>query len=1194
MRSKRQRKQKDKDSLRGKQLSSQQNGFDSNAVILPEPKKQNLGAEEAAVSIQKPLSKSQQRKLRRLQEEKERRDARSQVYETLAANQISHDALSLLRPAAALGKKETKKEALRRALKLERAGIELPASLADIDLLKERKESRADSELGSEEEDSSSFIETDAEEEEKRSKRSRHEGWPPGDEGFAARIDQKAKLISTTMNSKDLKHVIADIKNELDVHAQSEEDEEPQAVVPKHSSHSCPTTRVVHINRRPDISEARENLPIVAMEQEIMEAVQYSDVVVLCGETGCGKTTQVPQFLLEAGYGCDEFPERSGAIAVTQPRRVAAVATARRIADEVNSPLGTRVGYAVRHDVRCGSETVIKCMTDGVLLRELREDFLLRKYSVVVVDEAHERSLNTDIVLGILSRVLNLRASMTEQGLYPLKLIIMSATLRTEDFMGNRRLFSTPPPLVHVPARQYPVTIHFSKRTELDDYVGAAARKVKQIHTSLPPGGILVFLTGQREVDHLVKRLRTSLSTRGQQDVDAEGSLEEAPVEMMLDDDGSADAAELSYAALGERIEEEIEHDDYEMEDEEDEEEDVVVLGGEGFTPEQIAQAENDFEQRLGVDLNALKDKRGGTSGAQQKVHVLPLYAALQPSAQARVFKPPPEGHRLIIVATNVAETSLTIPSIRYVVDAGRSKQKLLESGSAGGGMARFDIRWVSKASAEQRAGRAGRTGPGHCYRLFSSAVYNDYFPQHTPPEIVNSALESVALSLKSLGIDKVANFPFPTPPEESALQAAERCLVSLSALDNRTGALTTIGAEMASYPIGPRHARMLVEASSSSNTASKRGLFSYAIALAAALSVESPFLSYNPNATTIGEEDDQEAKEFEKAHRRHAREAHAEFRVLDSEALSVLRALCAFESGDRSEQWCKHRHLHFRNLKEASALRHQLARLLIQEGKFKGQVEASLPPPTPAIMGGLRIAVAAGWADRIAKRIRSVDHIKATGGGKTSRAVRYRSALLMEDIYLHPHSTIKSMAPEYLVYTEIIRSIKRPYMIGVSAIEPMWLPDVASPLCRMGPPLNDPPPVYSKSRDVVLCWRDVFFGKHDWELPQHATVHPNSSERAAYFAAALLEGTVFETFKALRKTLTLPPKACTQLDLRAHKKVSDLLEALEKANIDTKQALVNKWREEGNYLKKELIGWMQKGTESVLLQVWNRLTCKE
>ncbi|KAK8501814.1 hypothetical protein V6N12_072949 [Hibiscus sabdariffa] len=284
---------------------------------------------------------------------------------------------------------------------------------------------------------------------------------------------------------------------------------------------SAPT--VVHVKRPDEVESKRKDLPIVMMEQEIMEAINENPTVIICGETGCGKTTQVPQFLYEAGFASKLSTIRSGVIGVTQPRCVAVLATAKRVAFELGLHLGKEVGFQVRHDKKIGDRCSTKFMTDGILLREVQNDALLKRYSVVVLDEAHERSLNTDILIGMLSRVIQLRQDLykkqqqmvssgrsvsPENMIFPLKLVLMSATLCVEDFVSERRLFRIAPPVIEVPTRQYPVTIHFSKRTELVDYIGQAFKKVMSIHKRLPPGGILIFVTGQREVEYLCRRLR--------------------------------------------------------------------------------------------------------------------------------------------------------------------------------------------------------------------------------------------------------------------------------------------------------------------------------------------------------------------------------------------------------------------------------------------------------------------------------------------------------------------------------------------------------------------------------------------------------------------------------------------------------------------------------------------------------------
>lgn len=266
------------------------------------------------------------------------------------------------------------------------------------------------------------------------------------------------------------------------------------------------------IKRRPSVTESRMELPILAEEQSIVEAILMNPVVVICGETGSGKTTQVPQMLYEAGFG---FPGSAnpGMVAVTQPRRVAAVSLAERVRDELGFDKKSGVvAHQIRYSSTTSPDTAIKFMTDGVLLRELATDFLLSRYSVVVVDEAHERGVNTDVLIGVLSRVAKLREKRWRESkdgknrLGPLRIVIMSATLRVSDFAENSTLFSTSPPVIHIGARQHPVTMHFSRRTS-SDYVTEAYKKVCKIHSRLPPGTILVFLTGQNEITGLCRKL---------------------------------------------------------------------------------------------------------------------------------------------------------------------------------------------------------------------------------------------------------------------------------------------------------------------------------------------------------------------------------------------------------------------------------------------------------------------------------------------------------------------------------------------------------------------------------------------------------------------------------------------------------------------------------------------------------------
>lgn len=483
----------------------------------------------------------------------------------------------------------------------------------------------------------------------------------------------------------------------------------------------------VPVSRHHTVAESRAELPVVRTEQEVMETLAENDVVVVAGETGSGKTTQIPQFLYEAGYG---MPRRAvtvradatqaaaaaaaaastvkpqplyagypGLIGVTQPRRVATLAMAARVGTELGyAPPGgaaasssvppmssgpNPVAYQVRYDASSvSSATRIKFMTDGILLKEVFSDLLLRQYSVIIIDEAHERNVNTDILIGLLSRAVLLRNTMARQQaealrgklaaaaasgataavpapdsedapLAPLKLIIMSATLRVSDFTENRRLFPTsaapdaawaplprPPPVVRIDARQYPVTTHFAKRTEMDDYLGEAFAKAVKIHTRLPEGGILVFLTGQEEVEVLVSRLRKRLDLRRKRAAAAARAAKAAAALVGAPERAGAQREEGAAADAAADADSD----------------------GDGDADAEVAEGGR-------VDAAAAKPEGDAAGGAGEDdwgpVTVLPLYALLPRGQQLRVFSPPPPGHRLIVVATNVAETSITIPGIR-------------------------------------------------------------------------------------------------------------------------------------------------------------------------------------------------------------------------------------------------------------------------------------------------------------------------------------------------------------------------------------------------------------------------------------------------------------------------------------------------------------------------------------------------
>lgn len=752
----------------------------------------------------------------------------------------------------------------------------------------------------------------------------------------------------------------------------------------------------VTIERPSSIQDVRLKLPVVAEEQKIMEAIHNNNLVVVYGATGSGKTTQVPQFLYEAGYGTKDSPN-PGMIGVTQPRRVAAVSMAKRVGDEL-ADHGKRVAYQIRFEGTVSSETAIKFMTDGVLLREVAQDIALRKYSAIVIDEAHERSVNTDILIGMLSRVVKLREEMAEEdpSIKPLKLIIMSATLRITDFTENKTLFSTPPPVLQAEGRQYPVTTHFARKTH-HDYVEEAFRKISKGHRKLPPGGILVFLTGQNEITHLSKKLKEAFKI---------GSTTTGPQVRISGKDAPMEAEDIDF---GETMD--TTNDDYVDDDDE------VTF--------------NDDE-----DFDIGEEADTGPS----KMHILPLYSLLPTKEQLRVFEPPPDGSRLIVLATNVAETSLTIPGIRYVFDCGRSKERKYDKTT---GVQSFEVGWISKASASQRAGRAGRTGPGHCYRFYSSAVYERDFEEFAEPEILRMPIEGVVLQLKSMNLQHVVNFPFPTPPDRQSLASSEKLLTYLSAI-SPSGQITPTGSTMSIFPLSPRFARILL-------VGHLHDCLPYTIALVAGLSAADIFIPENqviPAATPREDEDSylttaEKIEQDARANlRRQFNKVHQSFCFLDdrSDAIKLLQAVGEF-AHEPTESWCASHYVRYKTLKEISQLRRQITDLLRTNIPAFATLkyEEKLAPPTAKQVKALKQMVAAGFIDHVAIRA-DLAPTQPEAYRKPKRAIDVPYLTLFpshlrvpnkhndEDqeqdkaVYIHPASPLSHLSPnecpEYIIYS--------------------------------------------------------------------------------------------------------------------------------------------------------------------------------
>ena len=417
------------------------------------------------------------------------------------------------------------------------------------------------------------------------------------------------------------------------------------------SSTINPWTGRQYSHRYQSILQTRLQLPVYQFQSQLLEAVANNQCVVVEGETGSGKTTQIPQFLVEVGYAT---PNKN-CIACTQPRRVAATSIAQRVADEMDVTLGSTVGYTIRFEDMSSSETVLKFLTDGMLLREAMSDPLLTNYSVIVLDEAHERTLATDVLMGLLMEILPKRTKGTRYG--ELKVVVMSATLDAEKFQE----YFNNAPLLKVPGRTFPVEVYYTAEPERN-YVEAAVRTAIQIHKCEGPGDILVFLTGEQEIEQACEEIRCGIQDMG---------------------------------------------------------------GGGGG-----------------------RENGDNDDGPPGELVVYPLYSSLPPAAQKKIFSPAPgprvvggKPGRKVVVSTNIAETSLTIDGIVYVIDPGFSKQKVYNPRIR---VESLLVSPISRASARQRSGRAGRTRPGKCFRLYTEQSFYNDLQETTYPEILRSKMSNV------------------------------------------------------------------------------------------------------------------------------------------------------------------------------------------------------------------------------------------------------------------------------------------------------------------------------------------------------------------------------------------------------------------------------------------------------------------
>ena len=622
------------------------------------------------------------------------------------------------------------------------------------------------------------------------------------------------------------------------------------------------------------IQEDRKRLPMYPYRESLLEAIAEHQVIIVVAETGSGKTTQIPQYLYEAGYA------KLGKIGCTQPRRVAAMSVAARVAEEKGVKLGNEVGYSIRFEDCTSDKTKVKYMTDGMLLREFLSEPDLGSYSCMMIDEAHERTLHTDVLFGLVKDIARFRPD--------LKLLISSATLDAEKFSE----YFDFAPIFRVPGRRYPVEILYAKAPEAD-YLHASAITALQIHVTQPAGDILIFLSGQEEIETC---------------------------------------------------------------------EELLVQRTKG----------------MGTKIGELV--------------ICPIYANLPSEMQAKIFEPTPPGARKVVIATNIAETSLTIDGIKYVIDPGFCKQNSYNPRT---GMESLQVTPISKASAMQRTGRAGRTSPGKCFRLYTAWAFQHELEDNSVPEIQRTNLGNVVLLLKSLGINDLINFDFMDPPPSETMFRALEQLYALGALNDK-GELTTMGRKMAEFPVDPMLAKMIIQSE-------KFGVSDEVATVAAMVSVGASVF-YRPKDKAV-----------------HADNAHKAFHMGNvGDHIALLNVYNAWAETNFSAQFCFENFVQVKSMKRARDIRDQIVGLMDRcEIELRSNV---------GDLDAIRKAITSGFFYHTAS-------LQRNGSYKTVKSP--------QTVHIHPSSGLFEVMPRWVLYHELVLTSK-PMMRVVSEIKAEWLVELA------------------------------------------------------------------------------------------------------------------------------------------------------
>uniref|UniRef100_A0A0K0EYV8 RNA helicase n=1 Tax=Strongyloides venezuelensis TaxID=75913 RepID=A0A0K0EYV8_STRVS len=946
-------------------------------------------------------------------------------------------------------------------------------------------------------------------------------------------VEEEMKKFFDKINQKKENQVI---KEEVDVKTVKSKDPEESEQKPKVNEKEDLSPIVgakIIVNREESINAQRSNLPIFAEEQEIVESINDNKVTIICGETGSGKTTQIPQFLYEAGY-----TSKGHLIGVTEPRRVAAMSMAARVGAELNDP--DLSSYQIRFEGNKNIKTRILFMTDGVLIRELQQDIMLSKFSVIIIDEAHERSMYSDVLIGILSRIVPLRS---KKG-FPLKLIIMSATLQLDDFLQKHLFPTIVPKVIKVDTRQFPVTIHFEKHTP-NDFCDAVFKKVCQVHEKLPPGAILVFVSGQADVERITKKLKERYPMKKKQKKPHLKYLKKKSDETSpdIDEFGLSDAACFD----------------------------------EGL----------DDGEELGSRKGFSMDEPPPDS---QPLYCLPLYSLLSTEKQKRIFNPIPENSRLCIVATNVAETSITIPNIKYVIDSGKEKRKEYDMIT---GVNRFVTTWCSQASANQRSGRAGRVQAGHAYRLYSSAVFQG-FDKFSMPEILNKPTDQLVLHLKSMNIVKIINFPFVTKPESDQLEMSEQKLVKMGALNIelngqvKEAKISKLGRTLAAFPLSPGYGKMLV-------MANQKNLFNYAITLAAVLSVREPMM---PLRLIKGKDNDDTMKLVKEALvKRYRLCASGQSKLLGDITL-LLKLMGAALYGKWNQVECENMGFRYKAFLEAKKMRKQLINLVNKnaEGVLDGgeiSADEDLEPPTEIQCKQLRQILISCLPEQIARKVEGSDNLNETSIPKGA----YYCQKLEEYVFIDPSSIVYKIQPEYVMYQEIVQTSDKRLMTGCCVVDAEWIPLLAPNYCTFQSSENrnsldsrDETELYPYNEKLGTVVEEVkcFFSPRMWNLG--TCERPLSVNIKLYklFAYHILEGNVLKSLKEYKELMFAQPSSLLKNWAKLQERTEAFINKLVEREVHQKSSLLRIWGNgEKEYLLEEYLMWLPESIHDKVTLEW-------